>query len=157
MRKLVNLNIYNNEDMELLKTYNEYLFNGLNNIRNNISHEEYLKRKKKLVSIKEYFYTKGEINIKNFYEVQIEKDIKVAKIYPILVEDAKDEIIKISKLLLNSDIEEVFTFINKENKNLINSLKVNNYESLGLDDNGMETMLFEQNKELEEERSIRWK
>ncbi len=157
MRKLVNLNIYNNEDMELLKTYNEYLFNGLNNIRNNISHEEYLKRKEKLVSIKEYFYTKGEINIKNFYEVQIEKDIKVAKIYPILVEDAKDEIIKISKLLLNSDIEEVFTFINKENKNLINSLKVNNYESLGLDDNGMETMLFEQNKELEEERSIRWK
>lgn len=156
LRDIHEFNPYSENELELLNKYSTNIHNEILKEINGLSYDGYKRKMELDILVKKYYYTKKDNEITNFIKVLIEKDTKIASIYPSINIYDKNLIPEISNDLLNDDIEEVFVFIKKDNQKLLDDLLNDNFISLRTDDDGGFIPLLKE-KTYEDENKRSWK
>lgn len=149
------VNPYNEKDLELVKKYNSNIYNEIVKSTNGMNYDNYKRKLELDVLVKKYYYTSLEDSITNLITVVIEKDTKIASLYPNFSSYNKKLIPELCDYMLN-DMEEVFVFIKSDNVKVINDLLNDRFISLKTDDDGGLVPLLKE-KVFEEERNLSWK
>lgn len=126
---------YNDQDLIYIKRYcrkhHQSLAERLEKIRDTYSEEEYEQQKELAVINREIYYTLTAEQITNLIEVEIEKDKKVATVYPQIHTYVKDLIPEICNDLIElNGMEQVFVFIRKNDQKTIRQLLEKGFLSL---------------------------
>ncbi len=155
------INPYKEKDIKYLKDYcykynQQELYREISSIKYKISEEDYNAIKEIRPVIEELYYQKNEIQITSLTKVTIAKDIKSAQIELFATDyNIKNTIINLSQLILqNNNIENVYIFINRQDKRLMHNLIENGFIALISEGESEEYIPFMLEKDLEKESRI---
>ncbi len=128
------INPFKKKDIELLEDYcykynQQELYRKIENIKDRISEDDYISLKQIRPVIEELYYQKNEKEIIALAKVTISKDIKSAQIELFPTDNnIKNIIINLSQSILqNNNIENVYIFINIQDKRLMHNLIENGF------------------------------
>ena len=163
IEKIISINPYDDNDIKLIEEYennnhlNNKLSNNIKKIRNTISKEKYLEKRKNSNEIEENLYIEKNSKIIGYCHLHGEKDIKSCKISFIFDGNnikRRKAISMITEYIIGHyGMQEVFTSISSSDKETINALNIYGYENLG-EENGEVLFLKEQEYYINLQRAI---
>ena len=154
LRDIHVINPFDEKDMSMIKEFDIDLYKRLQKNITNKSYIEYKKNQEYGVLTERYFCSIDNNKITNFITAIIQKDTKIANIYPTINIYKKNLISNVCDFLITNGMEEVFVFIKKSDSKKMTDLINNNFISLSTDDDYI--LLLKEKEEEEKESSVSW-